>query len=316
LSQETLALTKAVIASEAVRAAPEGEAEFVIECSIQDPATDTVAIDERGDMVRNKDGSVYRRPAGHGALLANLAALDADIVCIKNIDNIVPDHLKSAANAFKPVLGGLLLELQAQIFAYLAELDSTDVEPSSLATMLSFARNTLNAPDVPVAPANSASQDDTGASMDAVKTYLRQRFDRPIRVCGVVPSAGEPGGGPFWTKDPHFPLQIVESASVQLGDDDQARVWNSSTHFNPVDLTCGLRDRHGKPYDLQAFVAPDSALIVDKTLHGSAIRALELPGLWNGAMAYWNTIFVEVPLLSFNPVKTVFDLLRETHQPE
>lgn len=305
IADDAMEAAKTAVNRAKERLAPAG-VRFEITFSIQDPLSDTVAIDGRGEVVRNPDGSVHKRPAGHGALLENLGALAGDIVTIKNIDNVVPDHLKPVANGHRAVLGGLLVRLQEKMFGFLRTMDAGEPDTAAAVEMLEFAGGILGAADVPRASDHTPEQ---------VVAYLRQRFDRPLRVCGVVPNTGEPGGGPFWTEDPANPKQIVESASVALADPDQNRIWNSSTHFNPVDLVCGLRNYQDRDFELSRYVDPDTALVVDKSLHGVSIRALELPGLWNGAMARWNSVFVEVPLVSFNPVKTVFDLLRDTHQP-
>jgi len=305
ITDVAMEVAKAAAAVAKDRLAPEG-VRFEITFSVQDSATDTIAIDAMGEVVHNPDGSIHKRPAGHGALLKNLGDLAGDIVSIKNIDNVVPDHLKPAANGHRAILGGLLVRLQEKMFGYLRALDTYEPDASTIEEMLDFARRTLGAADVPDAGERPTAQ---------VVAYLRNRFDRPLRVCGVVPSTGEPGGGPFWTKDDANPKQLVESASVALTDPDQQQIWTRSTHFNPVDLICGLRNYQGKGFELSRYVEPDAALVVDKSLNGVPIRALELPGLWNGAMAHWNSVFVEVPLISFNPVKTVFDLLRDAHQP-
>ena len=278
---------------------------FEVTCSIQEPATDTVSIDRRGEVVLDEDGLPLTRPGGHGALLHNLNQFQADIVSIKNIDNVVPDDARLATNRHKAVLGGLLLKMQSRIFGYLENLEDGQPTRDQLTQMLRFAGDELGAP-VPLELVDAPGE--------TIQTYLKSRFDRPLRVCGMVSNTGEPGGGPFWTDDPDQPLQIVESISVDLADCEQNDVWRSATHFNPVDIVCGLRNRHGVPYDLMRFRDDKAAMIGEKTLNDQPIRVLELPGLWNGGMARWNTVFVEVPATSFNPVKTVFDLLRSAHQ--
>ncbi|MCH9671233.1 MAG: DUF4301 family protein [Gammaproteobacteria bacterium] len=277
---------------------------FEISYSEQDTGTDTVGVDEDNEPIREADGALHFRPAGHGALIHNMAALDGDIAFVKNIDNVVPDSFKPEANRYKPVLGGLLLTLRQRIFGYLNQLHSGGVSQEELDDMLGFVESELHAQ-----PPMAVLKGDRETRI----AYLIERFDRPIRVCGMVPNAGEPGGGPFWLEGEEFALQIIESAQVDLNNPEQASRWGASSHFNPVDLVCSLTDRHGEHYDLAGFVDPDSGFISHKSLNGQALKALELPGLWNGAMAYWNTVFVEVPAESFNPVKTVVDLLRKSH---
>lgn len=304
LPEEALDFARAELDQAARRQATDG-VRFDISTSVQDKNTDTLALSEQGEAVRERDGSLHTRPAGHGALLSNLQALGGDIVCLKNIDNVVPEHLKAGANGHRKLLAGLVVDLQATMHGFMDQLENGACGQAELESMLTFARDRLDAPDAP-----ESAQDAAHAA-----AYLLNRFNRPVRVCGVVPSTGEPGGGPFWTGDSRFPLQIVESASVDLSDDEQASIWNSSTHFNPVDLVCGIRNHRGEPFDLPAYVDHDAAFISSKSFNGEPIKALELPGLWNGSMAHWNTVFVEVPIESFNPVKTVFDLLRPAHQP-
>ncbi|MEM7254496.1 MAG: DUF4301 family protein, partial [Pseudomonadota bacterium] len=279
-------------------------AKLEVSYSVQQPWTDTVGVDQYNEPIREPSGQLHFRPGGHGALIHNMAMLDADIAFVKNIDNVVPDALKPTANRFKPILGGVLCELREKLFAFLNRLDEVDVTDDELQQMLFFAEDDLYA-QVPVAVK-------TGSREEKVD-YLQSRFDRPLRVCGMVPNSGEPGGGPFWLDGEAFALQIVESAQVEMNDSEQAERWQGSTHFNPVDVVCSLTDRHGARYELAKFVDPDSGFISHKSLYGQELKALELPGLWNGSMAYWNTVFVEVPSESFNPVKTVADLLRDAH---
>lgn len=285
-----------------------GGTRFEIEYSVQSPATDTLAVDSENRPLRD-DGCLVFRPGGHGALIRNLDALGGDLVLIKNIDNIVPDWAKDDTTRYKALLGGVLLETQDQIFDHVRELEGSDGAPPEerLGEMRQFVEDRL----CHQAPRGTWEQP------PAVRgAYLRSVLDRPLRVCGMVRNEGEPGGGPFWVRqvDGSVSLQIVEQAQVDPTDPGQADIFQHSTHFNPVDLVCGLRDAAGRPYELRDFVDPETGLIATKSKDGVTIKALELPGLWNGSMARWNTVFVEVPLSTFNPVKTILDLLREAHR--
>jgi hypothetical protein len=281
---------------------------YEIDLSVQSPATDTIAVDLDNNPFRNEHGHLLFRPGGHGALLANLQALAADIVFIKNIDNVVPDHLKYVTYRYKCALGGYLVHLQQQIFAYLEHLAAGRVDAGLLEEIRTFAQRELAIvvpPGLQHAPRHEHIR------------FLYDRLNRPLRVCGMVRNEGEPGGGPFWVEHPDGSLsrQIVEASQVDTALPEQRALLAASTHFNPVDLVCGVRDYRGQPFDLQRFADPDTGFISHKTYAGRPLKALELPGLWNGAMAYWNTVFVEVPLSTFSPVKTVLDLLRPEHQP-
>src|SRR6266700_2628783 len=253
-------------------------------------------------------GHLLFRPGGQGALLANLQALAADIVFIKNIDNVVPDHLKEVTYRYKRALGGHLLHLQQQMFAYLEHLAAGRVDAGLLEEIRSFAWRELAIvvpPGLQHAPQHEQIR------------FLHERLHRPLRVCGMVRNEGAPGGGPFWVAHPDGSLsrQIVETSQIDTARPEQRALLAASTHFNPVDLVCGVRDYRGQPFDLQRFADTNTVFISHKTYDGRPLKALELPGLWNGAMAYWNTVFVELPLSTFSPVKTVLDLLRPEHQP-
>lgn len=284
---------------------------FEIAFSVQDPATDTLALerdaDRAGRPFRLDDGSLLLRPGGHGALLANLGAEAAhgDPVFVQNIDNVLPADRRGPSIHWRAVLGGLLLELRAELRRHLRLL--TQGDPGALEEVLRFARDALSA----TPPA--ALSEPGGA---ALRRFLRHRLDRPLRVCAMVPNQGEPGGGPFWVRaeDGGLSLQIVESAQVDPDSEEQRGIFASGTHFNPVNLVCGMRDADGTPYDLERFVDPQAVVIAEKTHEGRPLLALERPGLWNGAMAGWNTVFVEVPIETFAPVKTVLDLLRPEHR--
>ena len=294
---------------DAVRAGHEAHlgARFDVSFSHQAPSTDTVAVDLDGQPFRDADGTLLFRPGGHGALLDNLARSGADIAYVKNIDNVVPDHLKEPVVHWKKVLGGLLVTLQEATFAALRRLED-DPSPATVAAALDLLAGKLDTPTPP---------DVAGAAPGTRLDYARRKLARPLRVCGMVECEGDPGGGPFWVADADGTAspQIVESAQIDPADAGQVALLAGSTHFNPVDLVCGLRDHHGRPFDLARHVDPKAVFISEKSSGGRKLRALERPGLWNGSMADWNTIFVEVPTATFNPVKTVNDLLRPQHQP-
>jgi hypothetical protein len=241
--------------------------------------------------------------------LENLNELKGDMVIIKNIDNIVPDRLKNETYKYKRVLGGYLVELQQSLFHYLNLLTGKDANHATVNKAMEFAREELSL-DIP--------DKIVGASIDEQRQFLISKFNRPIRVCGMVKNEGEPGGGPFWVeeRDGTISRQVVESAQVNLKDAGQEEIWKSATHFSPVDFICGVRDFKGQPFDLMKFRDPDAGFITKKYQEGRELKALELPGLWNGSMAHWITIFVEVPIITFNPVKTILDLLRPNHQPK
>lgn len=282
---------------------------FEISFSEQKKATDTISVNPDNSPFRNPDNSLLFRPAGHGALIENLNDIDADIIFIKNIDNVVPDEIKEPTITYKKVLAAVLLDAQKQI-ARLQQLVAEDeVSDGYMAEADELLRNTLF-----TLPANGFDN----LSKTEKLAYFRQKLDRPVRACGMVKNVGEPGGGPFWAKnsDGSVSLQVVESAQIDLSDAGQKAIFDEATHFNPVDLVCGVKDAAGKKYDLPAYRDPQTGFITAKSKDGKDLKAQELPGLWNGAMANWNTIFVEVPLITFNPVKTVNDLLRKEHQPE
>jgi hypothetical protein len=290
----------------------EFEVRYDITFSQQKPATDTIAVDTQNEPFRNDDNSLLFRPGGHGALLDNLNDLDADLIFIKNIDNVVPDYLKPETVKYKKALAGLLLNYQKKIFSYQQILDSrhyTALDSKFYSEASSFLENVLNVKP----PTNQYYSE-----KEELYHYLKQKFNRPIRVCGMVKNEGEPGGGPLWAKnaDDSISLQIVESVQVDLSNEQQRNIVEKATHFNPVDLVCGTKNYKGEPYNLLKYRDPKTGFISYKSKDGKELKAQELPGLWNGAMADWNTLFVEVPILTFNPVKTVNDLLRNEHQPD
>ena len=275
--------------------------------SIQKSSTDTIAVNQQNEPFRNADGSILFRPGGHGALIENLNDLDGDIIFIKNIDNVVTDKLKEETYTFKKVLGGLLLSLQGEIFGFLKKLNSGKVSDIEIDQIIHFARTELYV--------------DLGSAFKNMKTLEKIRFlfdklNRPIRVCGMVRNIGEPGGGPFLVKNRRGEesLQIVESSQINMADPKQKEIFLSATHFNPVDLACGVKDFRDEKFNLKQFIDPTTGFISLKSKDGRDLKALELPGLWNGAMAEWITVFVEVPIVTFNPVKTIGDLLRTEHQ--
>lgn len=282
--------------------------EYEITYSEQKPQTDTLALDGEGNPFRREDGTLLLRPGGHGALIANLGDLTADIVFIKNIDNVVPDHLKGATIMYKKFLGGVLISLRNRIHRYLHLLDRGKVSHAQLEEMRTFLADMLC-----IATPEECMQDDK-----ALRDWVYTKLNRPIRVCGMVRNQGEPGGGPFviHETDGSTSLQILESTQINTADEYQRSLLESGTYFNPVDLVCALRDHQGKRYDLEKYVNAKTAFIAHKSQNGKELRALERPGLWNGAMHEWNTLFVEVPIETFNPVKEVNDLLRAEHQPK
>jgi hypothetical protein len=277
--------------------------------SFQKPSTDTIAVNPDNTPFRLRDGSLFFRPAGHGALLANLNDTRGDIVFIKNIDNVAPDRIKETTYIYKRALGGLLVDLQEKIFGYLRRLEAGEADDGFILEIFDFIKHELS-----INPADGT----VSFTREKKIEYLISRLNRPIRVCGMVRNQAEPGGGPFWVRHPdgNVSLQVVEKSQVDESSAQQAALFEAATHFNPVDLVCGVRDYKGMPFDLGKYVDPDACFISVKSKDGRELKALELPGLWNGAMAFWNTVFVEVPLITFNPVKTVFDLLRPEHQPE
>ena len=287
------------------------EAKFGVKYNIsfseQKPSTDTIAVDLENQPFRNANGDLLFRPAGHGALLENLNEQDADLVFIKNIDNVVPDSLKSQTIIYKKALASLVLSYQEVIFAFLKMMDGVKLTEVDLLEISEFLENELCV---------EAPEDYEDFSLEEKKAYCREKLNRPLRICGMVKNVGEPGGGPFWAEnaDGSTSLQVVESAQIDLKDAEQKAIFDEATHFNPVDLICTLKDYKGQKFNLLDFRDPKTGFNTQKSQSGRDLKAQELPGLWNGAMANWNTLFVEVPLITFNPVKTVNDLLRTEHQ--
>ena len=276
--------------------------------SFQKPETDTIAVDPENEPFRNPDGTLLFRPGGHGALIRNLDALDSDILFISNIDNVTPDRFKDTRVKYKQVLGGVLLEIRSKIFYYLQQLNGEEkVEKTRMDSMVSFLHDRLGLA-IPHKLESWSAPD--------LKQWLINTMDRPVRVCGMVKNEGEPGGGPFYvcSQSGEVSLQIVESSQIDLEDPEKAALVKQSTHFNPVDLVCSTRDYLGNKFSLTRYVDQNAGFISEKSVGGKSLKALELPGLWNGSMAHWLTLFVEVPIETFSPVKTVFDLLRDEHR--
>jgi len=300
VSHEHIQLFKKKVAEKADGYAKKYGIRYDISFSEQKPSTDTIAANPDNTPFRNDDGSLLFRPGGHGALIENLDEIEADIIFIKNIDNVVPDRLKPETTLWKQIIAGVLVTLQKQAFDYLNMLDQGATDEQLAQIALFVEKNLCCRP--------------MGQKVDA--HYLRRKLNRPMRVCGVVKNVGEPGGGPFLTynQDGTVSLQILESSQIDTGNKAYQAMFTQGTHFNPVDLVCAVRDYKGRPFHLPDFVDKATGFISSKSKGGKELKALELPGLWNGAMSDWSTVFVEVPLATFNPVKTVNDLLRDQHQ--
>jgi len=279
---------------------------FDVSYSFQMLSTDTLAVDEENNPFRNADGSLLFRPGGHGALLQNLNDIDADIIFVKNIDNVVPDRLKEPTVLHKKLIGGYLLWLRKHCFEFLLKVHNGNCNSDDISKITEFARKHLLI---------TLPSDFSGMIIGDQIGWMYNKLNRPIRVCGMVKNEGEPGGGPYWVRDKQggTSLQIVESSQVNMKDPAQASIFRSATHFNPVDLVCSTRDYEGNKFDLSRYVDEETGFISIKSSGGKNLKALERPGLWNGAMAEWITVFIEVPIITFNPVKTVNDLLRKEH---
>ena len=270
----------------------------------QQPSTDIVAVDMDNNPFTKDDGSLLFRPGGHGALLANLNDIDADVLVIKNIDNVVKESLLEETIRWKKILVGKATELQEKVFGYLKQMDEANdnISAELAAEIKAFMEDEfcVAIPEMPAA--------------ELVKV-LRTKLDRPVRVCGMVKNEGEPGGGPYVIigTDGTTSLQILEAAQIDKNNPQAYNAMQGATHFNPVDLVCAVKNYKGEKYNLLEHTDPQTGFISEKSFQGRALKAQELPGLWNGAMSDWNTQFVETPLITFNPVKTVLDLLREQH---
>ena len=300
VSHDHLQLFRQKVAEKADAIAEKYGIKYDITFSEQKPSTDTVAANADNTPFREDDGSLLFRPGGHGALIQNLNDIEADVIFVKNIDNVVPDRLKPETVEWKQVIAGVLVTLQKKAFAYLEMLDG-GVNDEQLREIADFVEKCL-------------CIDPKDNKVDAA--YLRRKLNRPMRVCGVVKNVGEPGGGPFLTynQDGTVSLQILESSQIDTNNEQYMKMFTQGTHFNPVDLVCAVRDYKGRPFHLPDYVDKTTGFISSKSKGGKELKALELPGLWNGAMSDWSTVFVEVPLATFNPVKTVNDLLRPQHQ--
>lgn len=279
--------------------------QYDITFSEQKPSTDTVAADADNEPFR-ENGSLVFRPGGHGALIENLNDIDADIIFIKNIDNVVPDRLKGDTVTYKKLLAGILVSLQEKAFEYMRLIDSGKYTHEQIEEMIRFVQQQLQCRHEEIKHMEDCE----------LVLYLRKKLNRPMRVCGMVKNVGEPGGGPFFAYNPDgsISLQILESSQIDMSDERAKAMFENGTHFNPVDLVCAVKDYKGKKFTLPAFVDKNTGFISHKSKNGRELKAMELPGLWNGAMSDWSTVFVEVPLVTFNPVKTVNDLLRDVHQ--
>ncbi len=281
------------------------DVKYDVSYSVQKKSTDTIAVDLQNKPFRNPDGSILFRPGGHGALIENLNDLDAEIIFVKNIDNVVPDRMKPDTYTYKRALAGLLSTVRDKIFDFIKEINVSFNE--DLCKEIIIYLNQYLFLDI--------EKKLKGKSFDVQKQYLLEILNRPVRVCGMVKNEGEPGGGPFFTENNNSvaSLQIVEGAQIDSDNHEKKEILQNSTHFNPVDLVCSVKNYKGEKFDLKKFVDTNSGFIAVKSKDGKELKAQELPGLWNGAMAYWNTIFVEVPISTFNPVKTINDLLRPQH---
>jgi hypothetical protein len=276
--------------------------------SHQHKNTDTIAVSPNNEPYRTENGRLVFRPAGHGALINNLNNLDADVLFIKNIDNVIQNHINEIT-LYKKGLAGILLDLQQQVFNILKAVENDQIKESRIPEIIYFLEEQLNIDVI---------EDFDKYTLENKLEFIVNRLNRPIRVCGMVKNEGEPGGGPFWVRSykGNVSLQIVESSQVETSNAEQAGILARATHFNPVDLVCATKNYHGEKFDLTQFVDSSTGFIVSKNRNGQELRGYELPGLWNGAMAKWITVFVEVPLITFNPVKTVNDLLKPAHQPQ
>ena len=306
VSHEHIQLFEAKVAEKLDKYASRYGIKYNISFSEQKPSTDTVAANPDNTPFRTEDGKLLFRPGGHGALIENLNEINADVIFIKNIDNVVPDRLKSDTVDYKQVIAGVLVSLQAKAFAYLEKLEKGSCSHEELVEISNFLQNNL-----------CCLNNEIGSYTDEqLAQYLCVKLNRPMRVCGVVKNVGEPGGGPFLTynQDGTVSLQILESSQIDKSNETYQKMFTEGTHFNPVDLVCAVKDYKGNAFNLPDYVDKSTGFISSKSKKGKDLKALELPGLWNGAMSNWNTVFVEVPLSTFNPVKTVNDLLREQHQ--
>ncbi|RKR09569.1 uncharacterized protein DUF4301 [Flavobacterium sp. 81] len=282
--------------------------EINIAYSYQNKSTDSITVNDQNEFVRDKNNNLIFRPGGHGALIENLNELDADVIFVKNIDNVIQNHIGKIA-LYKKALAGVLIKVQQKVFDYLDKIEKQEIKENNLEEIVAFLSKKLNI---------ELGNDFNKFTFENKVNKIKDLLDRPIRVCGMVKNEGEPGGGPFWVMNDKgsISLQIVETSQVDLTNKKQLEILAAATHFNPVDLVCGIKNYKNEKFDLLKFVDPKAGFIVEKSVDGKLVKSYELPGLWNGAMANWLTIFVAVPLITFNPVKTVNDLLKPAHQPQ
>jgi len=280
---------------------------FKLSCSVQSSATDTIAVAENNLPLRDDAGRLIFRPGGHGALLANLNRLNADFIFVKNIDNIAPRPLREKNLPYKKLLGGIAFKIREDILTILRKTEKEDLCAADIENIMKYCSETINI----VFPPGMAK-----LSKKKKISAIFSSLNRPLRICGMVKNIGEPGGGPFWVieKNGTQTLQIVERGHIDRRKPMQLAIWLQAKYFNPVDIVCCIKDYRGEKFNLEKYVNQNAYLITEKSEKGRKLKALELPGLWNGGMAYWNTVFVELPLIVFNPVKTVYDLLRPEHK--
>lgn len=301
-------LFKTIIARVKQKVEEKSKITLNVSYSHQDKSTDTIAVTPGNEPFRNENGRLIFRPGGHGSLINNLNNLDADVIFIKNIDNVIQNHIQEIT-LYKKGLAGVLIDLQEQIFKILEAVENNAITESNIPGIIDFMEQKLNI---------DVLDDFYKYTIENKLEFIKTKLNRPIRVCGMVKNEGEPGGGPFWVRSykGNVTLQIVESSQVDAQNRGQAEILAKATHFNPVDLVCATKNYRGEKFDLTQFIDPSKGFIVHKNNKGKDLKGYELPGLWNGAMAKWITVFVEVPLVTFNPVKTVNDLLKPAHQPQ
>ena len=306
VSEEHLELFKEEIEKLKLKYSSSHNLRFDLDFSTQKSHTDTIAVNMNNEPFRTEDEKLLFRPGGHGALIENLNELNAEIIFVKNIDNVVPDKLKAETFTYKKALAGILADVRNKSFEYLEAMENSSDE-KLLKKVSKFIKTNFSF---------ILKNDFEELSEKKQRKYLQNILNRPIRVCGMVKNEGEPGGGPFFIKKPNGEesLQIVEGSQIDPNSSEKQEIIQNATHFNPVDLVLSTKDYKGNSFDLNEFIDPETGFISEKSRNGKKLKALELPGLWNGAMALWNTIFVEVPISTFNPVKTINDLLRVQHQ--
>jgi len=279
---------------------------YNISYSVQKKSTDTIAVDPDNKPFRLDNGTILFRPGGHGALIENLNDIQAGIIFIKNIDNVAPDRVKDVTIRYKKLLASVFIDFQEKIFGYLRDIDAGKNDENFIEELIHFIENELNTVNPQLDKSN----------VEKTLEYAKNKLNRPLRMCGMVSSEGDTGGGPFWAYNPDgtMSLQIVETAQINLEDPAQKDIFEKATHFNPNDLVCGVKDYKGNKFDLTKYVDQTAGFIAKKSKDGRDLKAQELPGLWNGSMSDWNTVFIEVPIQTFSPVKKVNDLLFDEHQ--